>query len=130
DVFLDFEGDPFVGRSGEGGLEYLLGYAYRDDEGATRYEALWAFERAAEKRAFERFVDFLHVRLARQPAFYVYHYAPYETAALRRLASRHATRERELDVLLRGERFIDLYAVVRQGLRASVESYSLKPLEE
>ena len=32
-------------------------------------------------------------------------------------------------MLLRGERFVDLLAVTRQGLRASVESYSLKPLE-
>jgi len=129
DVFLDFEGDPFVGEPGAGGLEYLLGYACCDEGGAARYTPLWALERAAEKRAFEAFVDFLLARAARFPAFHVYHYAPYEPAALKRLASRHATRERELDVLLRAERFVDLYAVVRQGVRASVESYSLKPLE-
>ena len=42
---------------------------------------------------------------------------------------RYATREDELDQLLRGKRFVDLFAVVRQGLRASVESYSIKRLE-
>jgi uncharacterized protein len=42
---------------------------------------------------------------------------------------RYATRESELDRLLRGERFIDLHAVGRQGVRASVERYSLKDLE-
>ena len=42
---------------------------------------------------------------------------------------RYATREDELDKLLRGKRFVDLFAVVRQGLRASVESYSIKRLE-
>ncbi|MGH8971543.1 MAG: AAA family ATPase, partial [Actinomycetes bacterium] len=31
--------------------------------------------------------------------------------------------------LLRGERFVDLYAVVRQGMRISKESYSIKKLE-
>jgi predicted RecB family nuclease len=41
----------------------------------------------------------------------------------------YATREDELDQLLRGKRFVDLFAVVRQGLRASVESYSIKRLE-
>ena len=30
DVFLDFEGDPFVE---EGGLEYLFGYAYAEENG-------------------------------------------------------------------------------------------------
>jgi uncharacterized protein len=131
DVFLDFEGDPFVPPSeGEnGGLEYLLGYAHIEERGAERYAALWALDRVAEKRALETFVDFVLARLERHPELHVYHYAPYEPAALKRLASRHATRERELDVLLRGERFVDLYAVTRQGVRASVESYSLKPLE-
>ncbi|HEX6885335.1 MAG TPA: TM0106 family RecB-like putative nuclease, partial [Planctomycetota bacterium] len=126
DLFLDFEGDPFVS---EGGLEYLLGYAFHDDSGKLRYEPLWALERAAEKPALERFLDLVHARLARHPGLHVYHYAAYEPAALKRLASRHATREAELDVLLRGERFVDLFGVTRQGLRASVESYSLKPLE-
>ena len=116
DVFLDFEGDPFVP---ENGLEYLLGYAYADVEGSLRYEALWALDREAEKRALETFLDFVLQRLKRHPDLYVYHYASYEPAALRRLASRHATRERELDVLLRGERFVDLLGVTRQGLRAA-----------
>ena len=39
-------------------------------------------------------------------------------------------REHELDQLLRGERFVDLYAVVRQGVRISKGSYSIKKLEE
>ena len=43
--------------------------------------------------------------------------------------SRYATREDEVDRLLRGRVFVDLHRVVRQGLRASVESYSIKRLE-
>ena len=42
---------------------------------------------------------------------------------------RYATREDELDRLLRGGIFVDLYAVVRQAIRASVERYSIKNLE-
>ena len=34
-----------------------------------------------------------------------------------------------MDQLLRGQVFVDLYRVVRQGIRASVESYSIKRLE-
>jgi predicted RecB family nuclease len=126
DIFLDLEGDPFVGP---GGLEYLFGYVVRSDEGEPAYESEWAFSRLDEKRAFERFVDFAIGRLERYPDLHIYHYAPYEPAALKRLMGRYATREEEVDRLLRSEVLVDLYSVVRHSLRASVESYSIKKLE-
>ena len=61
---------------------------------------------------------------------HVYHYAPYEPSAFKRLMGRYATRETEVDRMLRARRFVDLYAVVRQALRASVERYSIKDLEQ
>ena len=61
---------------------------------------------------------------------HVYHYAAYEKAALRRLMSRYATREDEIDRILRAGVLVDLYQVVRQGLRASVDSYSIKRIEQ
>ena len=63
---------------------------------------------------------------ARWPDLHVYHYAHYEPTALKRLMSEHATREEELDDLLRREVFVDLYQVVRQSLRISHASYSIK----
>ena len=42
---------------------------------------------------------------------------------------RHGTREEEVDRLLRGGVLVDLFRAVRQGLRASVESYSIKKIE-
>ena len=42
----------------------------------------------------------------------------------------HATREEEVDELLRGEVFVDLLQVVRQSLRAGVPNYSLKSIEQ
>ena len=54
---------------------------------------------------------------------------PYEPAALKRLMGRYATREEEIDQMLRARLFVDLYSVVRHGIRASVESYSIKRLE-
>jgi RecA/RadA recombinase len=60
---------------------------------------------------------------------HVYHYAAYEKTALGRLAQRHATREAAVDRLLRARVLVDLFRVVRQGVRASVESYSIKRLE-
>ena len=68
-------------------------------------------------------------RLASDPHLHVYHYAPYEPTAVKRLAGRYGTREEEVDRLLRGGVFVDLYRAVRQGIRASVESYSIKRLE-
>jgi len=126
DVFFDIEGDPFV--SG-GGLEYLLGFAFADERGSLRYRALWALDRAPEKRAFEEFIDFVMDRWVKHPAMHIYHFAPYEPGAVKRLMGRHSTRETEVDRLLRAGRFVDLYATTRQGLRASVERYSLKDLE-
>ncbi len=122
DVFFDIEGDAFAGRDG---LEYLFGTV---DRGGS-YAARWALDPAAERRTFEAFIDWLMARWAQHPDFHVYHYAAYETTAVKRLMSRYATREDEVDRLLRGRVFVDLHRVVRQGLRASVESYSIKQLE-
>ena len=62
-------------------------------------------------------------------SIHVYHYAAYESSAFKRLSGRYASREADLDRLLRGGRFVDLYAIVRRALRAGVESYSIKSLE-
>ena len=84
---------------------------------------------AAERRAFEGFIDFVMQRLRVDPALHVYHYAGYEPNALKRLAGRYGTREDDVDRLLRGKVLVDLYAVVRRSLQASTDSYSLKKLE-
>jgi uncharacterized protein len=127
DIFLDFEGDPFVG---EGGLEYLTGVITGDGRDALSYECRWALNRAEEKTAFEWLIDFTFERLARFPDLHIYHYASYEPSAIKRLMLRYATREEEVDRLLRGEVFVDLHVVIKQGIRASVEQYSLKELEK
>lgn len=122
DLFFDLEGDPYVG---DGGIEYLWGWC--DAEG--RYEHVWAHDRAAERAALQRFIDLVVARRREHPHMRVYHYAPHETSTLKRLALTYGTREEELDVLLREQVFVDLYAVVRQGLQVGEESYSLKRLE-
>ena len=122
DLFFDLEGDAFAMN---GGLEYLFGAA--DRHGG--YDGGWALDEPAEKRAFERFIDRVTARWREHPGFHVYHYGAYETTAVKRLMSRYATREEEVDRLLRGRVFVDLHRVVRQGLRASVEGYSIKRLE-
>ena len=105
DIFFDLEGDPFAE---EGGLEYLFGYAFAGANGTLGCTADWALSRGDEKAAFERFVDFVTARLQEFPDLHIYHFAPYEPAALKRLMGRYATREEEIDQLLRGKRFVDL----------------------
>jgi len=126
DIFFDLEGDPFVG---EHGLEYLFGYLFRDEGGQLVYKNEWAFSRADEKRAFEGFVDFVIARWETFPGLHIYHYAPYEPSAMKRLMGRYATREEEIDRMLRAGLFVDVFQVVRHAIRASVESYSIKRLE-
>ncbi len=126
DIFFDFEGDPFVS---EGGLEFLFGYLCVDTSGSERYVGDWASTRQDERAAFERFVDFVTERLKTFPDLHIYHFAAYEPAAMKRLMGRYATRESEVDNLLRAERFVDLFSIVRHAIRASVESYSIKKLE-
>ena len=123
DVFFDMEGDPLYepGR----GLEYLFGNQL--PEGS--YVAFWALAPSEERAAFEQCVDFFFARHARDPHMHVYHYAPYEKSALRRLAATYETREEEVDALLRADVFVDLFAVVRQALLISQPSYSIKKLE-
>ena len=122
DVFFDLEGDVFAA---DGGLEYLFGVVDRDGN----YNPSWALDPASERRVFECFIDDVMARWEQHPGFHIYHYGAYETTAVKRLMSRYATREDEVDRLLRGRVFVDLHRVVRQGLRASVESYSIKELE-
>jgi hypothetical protein len=126
DIYLDFEGDSFVGEHGQ---EYLLGYYCRQADGDLGYVALWALTREEEKRAFETFIDFVIERWASDPGVHIYHYGGYEQGALKRLMGRYATREDELDRILRGRLMVDLLSVVRHSIRAGVESYSIKRLE-
>jgi predicted RecB family nuclease len=126
DLFLDFEGDPFAF---EQGLEYLVGTVTFSADGTPVYESIWSFDRAAEKRAFQRFIERIKERRRQYPDMHIYHYAPYEPTAIKHLAGRHGICTDDVDELLRAEVFVDLFRVVRQGLRASVESYSIKRLE-
>ncbi|HET9485961.1 MAG TPA: TM0106 family RecB-like putative nuclease [Chryseosolibacter sp.] len=127
DIYFDIEGDPFYPG---GGLEYLLGYAYQEADGTLVYRKIWATDRLEEKKAFSEFMQFVAERWKRYPKMYIYHFAPYEPGAVKRLARVHAVHEADVDKLLRAERFIDLHAVFKEALLASVERYSLKELEK
>ena len=150
-MFLDFEGDQFTF---EGGLEYLFGvltkgnfgfrisdfeikskrlcdenFGSRFADGEINYEATWAMNPAEEKRAFEKFIKAVTVRRRQYPDMHIYHYGAYEETAIKRMAGQHSICVDEVDELLRGEVLEDMFRAVKQGLRAWVESYSIKKLE-
>jgi predicted RecB family nuclease len=124
DMFFDMEGDPLE----EGGLEYLFGL-YFFDAGHAVFKPFWAHTRAEEKTVFEQFMDFVTARLRQYPGAYIYHYAAYEVTALKKLMSLHGTREADVDNLLRRAKLVDLYKVVREGMRVSEPRYSIKNIE-
>jgi predicted RecB family nuclease len=126
DVFFDLEGDPFVGL---GGREYLFGYVTGDTTVKPIYYKKWAIDAEEEKRAFEWFVDAVMARWAEHPGMHIYHFTAYEPSALKRLMGKYATREDEIDRMLRARLFVDLHTILKQAIRASVEEYSLKALE-
>ncbi len=126
DVFIDLEGDPFVGDSG---MQYLFGFTAKNADGEMSYQKRWSLSREDEKRSFEWLVDEITKRRKASPQMHVYHFGSYEPGTLKRLMGMYATREDEVDRLLRAGVLVDLHQAFRQGMRASVEEYSLKKLE-
>ena len=136
DLFLDFEGDAFAFGTG---LEYLfgwvdlgepsIGWSRREKAGEPRYFARWAKSPGEEKEAFLALMARIQRGRLEFPDLHVYHFGHREADALKKLSCRHGVKEEEVDDLLRRHVLVDLHAVVRQGLRASVEGYTLKQLE-
>ena len=124
DLFYDIEGYPHYSENGDPGLEYLHGIW-----DGREFTAFWAHNHTEEKQALKDLFAFFKARLADFPEAHIYHYAPYEMTALRRITARYGVEEALLDQWQRDKRFVDLYAVVRGGIIASEKGYSLKDLE-
>lgn len=158
DIFFDFEGDPLWQESSTGiwGLEYLFGVVEaplpgggsqmgepgggelhgggrdgdgRKGDGPIVFKPFWAHSREAEKQAFLDFLDYVEDRRRQFPDMHVYHYAAYEKTALRKLSVMHVAGEDTVDRWLREGLLVDLYQTVRNSIRISENSYSIKKLE-
>lgn len=125
DVFFDIEGFPLD----EGGLEYLWGNTYFDEQGNRQFKDFWAHNAEQEKQCFEDFIGWVYQRWQRDPTMHIYHYANYEIAACRKLMGRYGVCEYEVDQLLRNEVFVDLYKVVKGGILLGEPRYSIKNVE-
>ena len=125
DVFFDIEGYPLD----EGGLEYLWGNTYFDEEGNRQFKDFWAHNPEQEKQCFQDFIQWIYQRWQQDPKMHIYHYANYEIAACRKLMGRYGVCEYEVDQLLRNEVFVDLYKIVKGGVLLGEPRYSIKNVE-
>ena len=107
------EGDPLI----DDGLEYLFGFEYQGNE-QTVFQPFWGHTRAEERSPLRLPWIFVGATKA-YPEAHIYHYAAYEETAIKRLAMLHGTREADVDNLLRDRKLVDLYRVVREGIRVS-----------
>lgn len=133
DIFFDFEGDPLWQdpATGSWGIEYLFGVVENPAAEGEKppFIPFWAHNKAEERQALVGFLDYVRERRRKYPQLRIYHYANYEKAALRRLSLEHVVGEDAVDELLRQGVLVDLYETVRNSLRISERSYSIKKLE-
>ena len=130
DLFLDLEGDPYAL---DDGVDYLFGVL--DTDGA--FTPIWSFDPdrpaksrwPARRRRSSGSSTCSSSGSSAIPAMHVYHYAQLRAHRAEAAHGPARTREDEVDRLLRGGVLVDLFRAVRQGLRASVESYSIKRIE-
>jgi len=125
DIFFDIEGYPLE----EGGLEYLWGCTYFDENHNRAFKDFWAHNESQEKQAFNDFIKWVYARWKNDNTMHIYHYANYEIAACRKLMGRYGICEHELDQLLRNEVFVDLYKIVKSSLLLGEPRYSIKNVE-
>lgn len=125
DVFFDIEGFPMI----KGGLEYLWGCTYFNENKKRDFIDFWAHDSQQEKQAFADFINWVYARWQKDPKMHIYHYASYEITACRKIMGRYGICEYEVDQLLRNEVFVDLYKIVKNSLRIGEPAYSIKNVE-
>jgi uncharacterized protein len=126
DLFFDLEGNPLE----EGGLEYLWGCSYFDEQSERQFWERWAHDHEQEKQAFLDFVKWAHSRWLTHPKTHIYHYGHYEVSVCKRLMGRYGLMENQIDDMLRAGVFVDLYKVIQHGMILGTPSYSIKKAEQ
>ena len=131
DIFFDIEGYPKMDRP----FEYLHGIYYKD-KGKLKFKDFWAkkYNRESEKNIFIELINFFEKHFEKYPNAHIYHYAPYEKRAVRELAAAYSAEFPKGDIvndnLLRKEKYVDLFNIVKQCIRTSEKDMSLKSIEK
>ena len=134
DIFFDIEGLDKVlneedSENNKTGLEYLFGLYYFEND-KPNFKYFEAHNRNDEKKALINLLEFIGQHLKKYPDSYIYHYNHYEKTALINLVKKHDTNFEQVNDLLREEKLVDLFHVVKQGIQVSEKEYSLKNLEK
>ena len=134
DIFFDIEGIDKVlneedSENNKTGLEYLFGLYYFEND-KPKFKYFEAHNKNDEKKALVNLLEFIGEHLKKYPESYIYHYNHYEKTALINLVKKHDTNFAQVNDLLREEKLIDLFCVVKQGIQVSEKEYSLKNLEK
>ena len=131
DLFFDIEGYPMYYDSSEksSGLEYLFGVFYKSFD-KYFFKKFLATNYVEEKKAFEDLIDFFYSHLKVNKNAHIYHYNSYEETALKKLSQKYETKIFEVDFILRENKLVDLYKVVKDSVILSSENYRLKTIEK
>jgi len=123
DVFFDLEGMslPMPG----GSREYLIGVCTRDGS----FHSWWSHSEEQERTSWREFLAWLLERQRRFPGLHVYHYAPYEASALKRMYNDPLMTDIRGDIARALGTLVDLYKVVRNSLVVGLPGYGLKQIE-
>ncbi len=127
DIYLDLEGDP-VWRP-DRSLVFLFGWIEQDDSDEWVYRTEWAHDERSERDAYDRLVAYIRSRRELHPDMHVFHYSHAETSMLGTIVVSDLEEVEAFEDLVASRVFVDLYKVVRQGLRIGLESYGLKRVE-
>ena len=127
DLFFDLEGVQDYVFPGK--LEYLFG-VYYEENGEKIFKPFWAHNKKEEKQSVIDFFAFTKAHFKKYPKAKIYHYASYEITALERLTSLYKVHSVDYDHYLNLGRFVDLFRVVKQAIRVSQNSYSIKEIEK
>lgn len=125
DLFLSIQEDPWAAQ---GPQAYIWGWVSGRD-GGQEWNFGWAHNAAKELEGFQLVVDLIQRAWSDNPQMHVYHYGSGVRTRLEHLMGTRATRQRELDALLRAGVLVDLQRVLRWVVLVSAESYALPAIE-
>ncbi len=111
EIFFDIEGEPDLG------IEYLFGLLI---DGKYRYFLAKTPEQ--EEKAWKDFISFFREK----EDFRIYHYAPYEKNAMKKLKHRYGCDEKTYRKIT--QNMIDLFSAVKKTAVLPLYSYSIKDI--
>jgi uncharacterized protein len=147
DLFIDFEANPTFRAWSPAdpyfptphadhprwwlGMDYLFGVLGRNtDSPGEGFDAYWSKNFSEEEENFRALLEHLSTTLSTHPDAHLYHYAPYEKIAMRRMAQRYRIGRDQVMLWQRAGVFVDLHKTVTKALIAGIPNYSLKSVEK